>query len=58
MDYEENNYLNRRYNILAPNISRKLRTCVVVPVAYFPNPEEEDYKDGFITRSFTKLLSD
>jgi hypothetical protein len=58
MDYEENDFLNRRYSILSPNSTRKLRGYVVVPGAYFPIPKTEDYQRGFIIRAFTKLISD
>ena len=58
MEFEENDFLNRRYSILSPNSTRKLKGYVVVPGAYFPTPKKEDYQRGFIIRAFTKLISD
>lgn len=58
MEYDENNFLNKRYSILSPNSTRKLKGYVVVPSAYFPTPRKEDYDKGSIIRAFTKRISD
>ena len=58
MDYVENEFLNQRYSILSPTSTRKMKIYAVVPAAYYPTPQKENYQEGFIIRAFAKRISD
>ena len=58
MDYQEDEFLNKRYSILSPRTTRRIKTYAVVPAPYVPNPKKEDYQRGLIIRAFAKRIPD
>jgi hypothetical protein len=58
MEYQEDEFLNKRYSILSPRTTRRIKTYATVPTPYFPNPEKQDYTRGLIIRAFAKRISD
>ena len=57
MEFEDDEYLNQRYSILSSSMSNRLRSYAVVPTAYYPAPDDAEYKLGSINRVFVKNIS-